>query len=168
MTEMIGRNKLMLRKAGKVFYHEEEIIEHLEGLQIFIRPSQPDYEPEVVFRELVTENSLNEWRSLASNQPNSELTFTSETEIFDMIINSTSMFSFPVTKLKNAIYLLYVFDGEILVNDKLNIQKGESVITDEISTYFSCDHSSEVVLFVTDSKQDCYKKGMFSGNKFQN
>jgi quercetin 2,3-dioxygenase len=37
-TETISRKKLMLMKAGKVFYHEELMIDKLEGLQIFIHP----------------------------------------------------------------------------------------------------------------------------------
>ncbi len=39
-TEFISRKKLMLMKSGKVFYHEEQIIDKLEGLQIFIRPQK--------------------------------------------------------------------------------------------------------------------------------
>ncbi len=168
ITETISRKKLMLMKAGKVFYHEEKIIDRLEGLQIFIRPSNADYHPEVVFRDLETENSLNSWRLLASNQSASELTFTSETEIFDMTIKSNNIFSFPQTNLNNTIFLLYVFQGSLSINNSLIIRKGESVVTDEISTCFSSEHGAEVVLFVTNSQQDCFKEGMFSGNKFQN
>ena len=54
-VEYIGKNKLMLMKAGKSFYHEERIIdegEPLEGLQIFIRPGKKDLKPEVIFMDL--------------------------------------------------------------------------------------------------------------------
>ena len=34
----ISRKRLMLMQAGSIFYHEERILEPLEGLQIFIRP----------------------------------------------------------------------------------------------------------------------------------
>ena len=42
-VKIIGKNRLMLMKAGKSFYHEEKIMgaeEPLEGLQIFIRPGR--------------------------------------------------------------------------------------------------------------------------------
>lgn len=165
ITETISRKKLMLMKAGKVFYHEEKILDRLEGLQIFIRPIIADYNPEVLFYDLEEEDSINKWRLLASNQPNSNFNFTSETEIYDMTINNDETFILPETEIENPIFLLYSFQGNILVNENISLSKEESIVTDEIDTSFSSNKGAEVVLFITNQRQNCFKEGMFSGNK---
>jgi quercetin 2,3-dioxygenase len=165
ITETISRKKLMLMKAGKVFYHEEKIIDRLEGLQIFIRPMTAGYEPEVLFYDLEVEDSIDTWRLLASNRKSSYLNFTSETEIFDMAITSGNNFSLPLSEIDNPIYILYAFQGTLLVNNQIKISKGECVVSDEKDLIFSTPNSSEVVLFITNKEQECYKQGMFSGSK---
>jgi redox-sensitive bicupin YhaK (pirin superfamily) len=117
ITETISRKKLMLMKAGKVFYHEEKIIDRLEGLQIFIRPETADYEPQVIFYDLTNEDSINTWRLLASNNEKSKLNFTSETEILDITINDNHIFNLPEIQLENGIFILYTFQGSLIVND---------------------------------------------------
>lgn len=164
-TETISRKKLMLMKAGKVFYHEEKILERLEGLQIFIRPMTADYEPQVLFDDLETDDSINTWRLLASNKQNTKLIFTSETEIFDITINDNQIFDLPKIQLENGMFVLYVFQGSLIVNDTLKLSKGECVISDETNVTFKTDTGAEVVLFVTNKEQKCFKNGMFSGNK---
>lgn len=166
IRETVSRKKLMLMKAGKVFFHEENIIDELEGLQIFIRPKIPDYEPTVIFRDLDTEDSLNAWRLLASNNLNEPLNFSSETEIYDMTIHSNLQFELPDTKLENALFLLYNFQGSITVNNSIHLSKGECVVSDQRNTFFSTKSSAEIVLFVTNKDQTCYKEGMFSGNNY--
>jgi redox-sensitive bicupin YhaK (pirin superfamily) len=165
ITETISRKKLMLMKAGKVFYHEEKIIDRLEGLQIFIRPMTADYEPEVLFRELENEDSMNAWRLLASNQGNEMMNFTSETEIFDITINNQQTFSLPESQIKDAVFVLYAFQGSCKVNNILQLSKKECIVSDERGLIFSTDKGAEIVLFVTNKNQDCFKQGMFSGNK---
>jgi redox-sensitive bicupin YhaK (pirin superfamily) len=165
ITETISRKKLMLMKSGNVFHHEEKIIERLEGLQIFIRPMTADYEPEILFLDLESEDSINIWRLLASNSKNTKLNFTSETEVFDITITESKSFSLPQTDIKNAIFILYTFQGNMKVNDSILLSKGECVIFDETNINFSTNSKAEVVLFVTNKNQDCFKQGMFSGNK---
>lgn len=167
ITETVSRKKLMLMKAGKVFYHEEKIIDRLEGLQIFIRPMTADYEPQVLFRDLDNEDSINTWRLLASNRTNEKLNFTSETAIFDITITDNRNFSLPVTEVKNPIFIIYTFQGSLKVNDSILLNKGECVIFDETIIHFSTNSKAEVVLFVTNKNQDCFKQGMFSGNKYE-
>ncbi len=165
ITETISRKKLMLMKAGKVFYHEEKIIDRLEGLQIFIRPIMADYEPEVLFQDLESEDSINTWRLLASQNKNAKLNFTSETEIFDITITEGKTFSLPKTNIENATFILYAFQGNVKVNEILEFGKGECLIFDETNISFITSSKAEVVLFVTNRNQDCFKLGMFSGNK---
>ncbi|MDX2282770.1 MAG: pirin family protein [Bacteroidia bacterium] len=162
-TEIISRNKLMLMKAGRVFYHEEKILDRLEGLQIFIRPMTADYEPEVLFEELDPEDSPDRWRLLASDRPSSHLRFTSRTEIFDASLSSGTTLAFPETELPQAMYILYAFQGSLLVNGSIALSKGESILTDDAGLSFSASSRAEAVLFITDPGQACFKQGMFSG-----
>ncbi len=166
-SEIIGRNKLMLMNSGEVCYHEESITNGLEGLQIFIRPKIANSPSQVDFLTLDPENSYDTWRLLASNRHESKLKFTSETEIFDMSISEAKLHHFPETQVDNPFYILYCFQGEISVNQSFNITKGESILTDEPLTYFETSSSAELVLFITDIAQGCYKKGMFSGNQYR-
>lgn len=165
ITATIGRKKLMLMKAGKVFYHEEKIIDRLEGLQIFIRPKTADYEPQVLFYELENEDSINTWRLLAASHNHTNLAFTSETEVFDITINDKQLFYLPESALENPVFILYAFQGTCKVNESLALNKGECLIFDEPNISFTTDTEAELVLFVTNKDQDCYKQGMFSGNK---
>ncbi len=164
ITETIGNDKLMLMKAGRVFYHEEKIIQRLEGLQIFIRPMTADYEPEVIFYDLA-EPWIDTWRLIASPRAVSKLTLTSETEIFDLKVKQKDVITLPPTKLQHAVYILYAFQGELLINNEKRVAKSECIITDEANLFFSAKENSEVVVFITDSQQDCFKTGMYSGNK---
>jgi hypothetical protein len=165
ITETISRKKLMLMKAGKVFYHEERIGDRLEGLQIFIRPMTADYEPEVLFYDLEPEDSLDAWRMLASNRPSSPLRFTSETEIHDLTLEGGEAFRFPETEIENAVYILYVFQGNLSAHGNIELAKGESLFADESGISFSSAHGAEVVLFITNQDQRCFKNGMYSGNQ---
>jgi quercetin 2,3-dioxygenase len=164
-TATIGRNKLMLMRAGKVFYHEEKIIDGLEGLQIFIRPKQANDAPTVEFHELITEDSINGWRQIAGNTTDSHLRFTSETAIYDCTINNDQQYELPQVAIDNAVFLLYVFQGSIILDNNINLSKGESVVTDQKIVSFGTKLGAELVLFVTNAEQDCFKGGMFSGNQ---
>ena len=161
----ISRNKLMLMKAGKVFYHEEKINDRLEGLQIFIRPKNADYEPEVIFYDLEKEDSMNNWRLLASNNTDTKLNFTSETEIFDMHITNQDYYELPKTSIKNPIAILYTFQGEMVVNNEIKLTKGESLIIKNEKIKIKTTKTAELVYFVTNEFQECFKSGMFSGNQ---
>lgn len=166
-TETISRKKLMLMKAGKVFYHEEQMLDKLEGLQIFIRPQTKDYIPEVIFHELENENSVNEWRLLASSNSKTEIEFTSETEIYDIQIDNHEIYKTPISELENSISILYVFQGQISLENNLTLTKGECIIFDEKEVSFNTTSTAELVLFATNKNQNCFKEGMFSGNKKQ-
>lgn len=166
-TETISRKKLMLMKAGKVFYHEEQMLDKLEGLQIFIRPQTKDYNPEVIFHDLENENSVNQWRLLASNNTKTKIQFTSETEIYDIQIDNNEIYKTPISELENSTSILYVFQGEISVENDLTLTKGECIIFDEKQVSLSTNSTAELVLFVTNRNQECFKEGMFSGNQKQ-
>jgi redox-sensitive bicupin YhaK (pirin superfamily) len=165
MRQTITRKKLMLMKAGKVFYHEEQMIDKLEGLQIFIRPKTKDYDPEVIFYDLPHPDSNNTWRHIASNKPITPLQFTSETDIYDIQINNSDNYETPISELENPVSILYLFQGAVTVNNEINLIKGECVIFDDDRLILNTTDTAELVLFITNKEQECFKGGMFSGNQ---
>jgi redox-sensitive bicupin YhaK (pirin superfamily) len=167
-TELITPTRLMLMKAGKQFYHEEEILEEQEGLQIFIRPGKKDNAPEVIFQELDVVHSLNEWRLIASpDKEKTPLELSSNTWIYDMQIIPGKSFSLPDEIKPDFGYLLYVFQGNIIVNQMINLSKGESLFIRDENIQFETKDNAELVLFETDTKAPYYDGGMYSGNKRQ-
>ncbi|MCU0449525.1 MAG: pirin family protein [Bernardetiaceae bacterium] len=166
VTALIGRQKLMLMKAGRVFYHEEKILEPLEGLQIFIRPRERDTEPVVSFSDLPQADSLNEWRLLASPTAATPLRFTSQTWIYDATLQAGQSLELPPLPQTGLTALLYVFQGALTVNAEV-LQKGECVIIQDEAVTLATPGGAELVLFFTDPHSPYYDGGAFSGNQFK-
>lgn len=167
-TEYITPTKLMLMRAGKLFYHEEAILEEQEGLQIFIRPGEKDAKPEVIFQELEEVHSMNEWRLVASpDREKTPLQLSSQTWIYDMQITPGKTFELPQKFADNFHCLLYAFQGSLTVNGNISLSKGESLFIKEENVSFQTDDRAEIVLFVTDINAPYYDGGMYSGNQRQ-
>lgn len=170
--ETIGGNKLMLMKAGKLFYHEEQILaehEEFEGLQIFIRPGEKDLKPEVVFWDLEELHSENKWRLLASPTNETTFQFSSQTWVYDMKLLAGDQTTLPNLARSGLTCLLYVFKGSVEVapetNRSISLLKKESVVIKNETIMVSADQDAELVLFVTDEQSEIYSDGMYSGNK---
>lgn len=165
----IGNKTLMLMKAGKSFFHEEKIIgtpEPLEGLQIFIRPGQADLDPEVIFMDLDELHSENQWRLLASPDPATVFQFSSQTWLYDMKLPANSRSNLPDLPKAGLTSLLYVFNGEVVINGSIGLQKKDViVIKDDPVSIETMNADAELVLFVTDERSPVFKDGMYSGNK---
>ena len=162
----ITPNKLMLMKAGKIFYHEETVEAQIEGLQIFIRPREKDLKPEVVFWDLPEVYSLNKWRLIASPYNETALEFSSETWIFDLKVEGITSFNLPKFPKKGLTAILYIFQGLAKVNEEYELEKGEMIVfKDEENLNIMADDGSEIVLFLTDESSNFYSDGMYSGNK---
>lgn len=165
----IGCKTLMLMKAGKSFFHEEKIIgvpEPLEGLQIFIRPGQADLKPEVIFMDLEQYHSKDKWRLLASPDPETVFQFSSQTWLYDMKLSANRSGDLPVLARPNLTTLLYVFGGEVVVNDTIGLKKKDALlIKDEPVSIQTKGVDAELVLFVTDENAPLFKGGMYSGNQ---
>jgi len=165
-SEWITPQRLMLMKAGKLFYHEEAIINEQEGLQIFIRPGKKDSVPEVVFQELETVHSKDNWRLIASpDKEKTELQLSSDIWIYDMLATPSHTYTLPEKFGANYGCLLYVFQGGITVNESINLSKGESLFIQDEAIIFRTNKRSELVLFVTDTQSPYFDGGMYSGNK---
>lgn len=167
--ETIGAKRLMLMKAGKLFYHEENIngtSEVFEGLQIFIRPGERDITPEVSFLDLEQIDSENKWRLLASPSPESILQFSSQTWVYDIKI-SEGMVDSPEFPGENLTALLYVYQGSVEVNQKISLQKKECLLFKDEKISIQSSQHAELVLLVTDENSPVFKKGMYSGNQYK-
>ena len=166
--EFITPGRLMLMKAGKIFHHEEAVHESVEGLQIFIRPQEKDTDPEVIFDELNEIHSNNDWRLIASPDKNkTKLQLSSDTWIYDTKITVGNTMQLPENPQPYFGYLLYVYQGTIVINEKVSLTKGESVFISDENIKFTTETEAELVLFATNTQSPYYDGGMYSGNKIQ-
>lgn len=162
IRKVVGGTTLMLMKAGEIYHHEEKMTA-LEGLQIFVRPLKKDMPAGVEFAELETLHSPNQWRLIAS-QNDGYLQFTSDVSLYDMQLDAGSRQTLPaVAQGKTAV--LYVYQGEILLNGEKLAKKDVALIQNENAEIHS-QNGAELVLFVADERSESYKDGMFSGNRF--
>ena len=168
-TEIIRNNKLMLMKAGHLFYHEEKVFGDagtLEGLQIFIRPARKNLVPSVTFLDLENAVSPNIWRLLASPDAENALQFSSKTWVFDIMANAGTELNLPFLSSDKLTVLLYVFNGKISVNHQFILSKMEGLVMNDEHPIIEPLEDSEMVLFVTDESAEIFKGGMYSGNQF--
>lgn len=166
-VEYIGGKRLMLMKAGNYFQHEERIIDEgkpLEGLQIFIRPGKKDLKPQVIFFDLPELHSSNKWRLLASPTDKTIFQFSSQTWLYDTKLSKNNVMELPKFVEENLTCFLYVFQGEVTINDTIQLVKKESIIIKNETVSIKASTDSEMVLFVTNEKSEIFKQGMFSGN----
>jgi redox-sensitive bicupin YhaK (pirin superfamily) len=165
-TADIKSDKLMLMKAGKIFYYEESVLGQIEGLQIFIRPGKKDSKPEVVFHDLQEIYSLDEWCLVASPTEKSSLQFSSQTWVSDLKANKATSFTLPELPKDNLTAILYVFQGFAEINDNYQLLKGECIVfKEEKNTDIEVENGTELVLFLTDENSDYYDAGMYSDNQ---
>jgi len=170
-TDVISNQKLRLMNAGTTFYHEERVLEEsdaLQGLQIFLRPQKSGLFPRVQFYELSEVHSPNQWQILAGKKDNLPLQIRSSTWVYDMRLANGVQQTLPKLPTENASCLLYVFDGEVLINNTTTLAKGESIFLENESIHFEALQTSDLVLFVTDKTTEYTTNGMYSGNQNKN
>lgn len=165
--EMISNQRMMMMNAGAIFQHEELVQDGavLTGLQIFLRPERKGLDPMVQFHDFTEPHSTNKWRALAGKENTYPLQIRSSTWLYDIRMekeNSQTLPSLPVT---NTSRLLYVFDGEVLVNEKITLTKGESIFVEDETIDINAVQMSDVVLFITDKNAEYSTEGMYSGNQ---
>ena len=166
--ETVDRNRLMLMKAGKLFYHEEWIdgkSESHEGLQIFIRPGVKDLKPEVIFEDIEQGHSENVWRLLASPASDSPLRFSSQTWVYDIKLSPATTVNLPDMPGNNLTALIYVYQGSLNIRQNLDLGKKEALLVRNEKVSIQTATGAELVLFYTDESAPIFKGGMFSGDK---
>jgi redox-sensitive bicupin YhaK (pirin superfamily) len=165
--EEISNTRLMLMNAGHSFQHEERILgakgESMQCLQIFVRPSESDLEPQVQFHDFGTPYSQSSWRLIAGPKE-APLTFRSQTWLHDIRLSKDEEASLPNVPVLGVSRILYVFEGRAKIGN-VELESGESVIiNDNVAHTLKAEQDTDLVLFTTDPKADFFREGMFSGN----
>ncbi|MBE9464013.1 pirin family protein [Dyadobacter sp. UP-52] len=166
--DTITSTRLMLMKAGKLFYHEELIdgqSEPFEGLQIFIRPGAKNLKPEVTFQNLGQRDSENTWRLLASPTSQTTLRFSSQSWLYDNNVSAGTITELPEMPDNDLTALLYIYQGSVQVNGHIDLEKNEALIVVKEVISIKTGTGAEMVLFYTAEHGSIFKDGMFSGNK---
>src|SRR5690606_7026080 len=114
---------LMMMNAGKSFWHEEKVKEdHVEMLQIFIRPRESDLEPVIQFHEKPRYNR--DWYLMAGPEKSeAPLYVRQQVYIFDAHPKQGEKLEIP--HYQGFQPFLYVMDGSVEVNGMM-IKKYEA------------------------------------------
>ncbi|WP_342332865.1 pirin family protein [Pedobacter sp. FW305-3-2-15-E-R2A2] len=166
-TDVISNQRLMMMNAGANFYHEEQVLEEggvLEGLQIFIRPETADLPPQVQFHQLPETYSRNHWRNIAGKGDDFPLQIRSNTWLMDLRLEKGEEIVLPESPSENCVFLFYVFDGKINVNETMVLIGGESTLVEMESPTFRAMETSDVILFITQRDAHHFDEGSYSGN----
>jgi redox-sensitive bicupin YhaK (pirin superfamily) len=167
LTDIISNKRLMMMNAGALFQHEELVLdgEDLQGLQIFLRPEKTGLKPMVQFHDFPEAYSINQWRAIAGKESSFPLQVRSSTWLYDIRMEKNNHQILPQLPVANASSLLYVFEGEIRVNESIVLTRGESVLVERENIQLSALKTSDVVLFITDKHSRYSEEGMYSGNQ---
>ena len=168
IIEVVSNKRLMMMNAGELFYHEELCLEDEEGLQIFIRPEGKNLKPKVQFYDLLKIHSINKWRLIAGDSKDAPLEIRSKTLIYDLRLEVEKDSVLPELENNESTLLFYIFDGKALVNESIELIKGESLIIKDEKIKFKATQTTDIVLFVTDENSLYFENGMYSGNKWRN
>lgn len=165
--EEVSNTRLMLMNAGHSFQHEERILgakgESMQCLQIFVRPSESDLEPQVQFHDFGTPYSHGAWRLIAGPEE-APLIFRSQTWLHDIRLSKDEEVPLPTVPVPGVSRILYVFEGRAKIAN-VELESGESVIiNDNVAHILKAEQDSDLVLFTTDPNADFFREGMFSGN----
>lgn len=166
-TGIISNQHLMMMNAGAKFSHEEGVLEAggvLEGLQIFIRPEVGGLRPQVQFHQLPEIYSTNQWRKIAGNGKDYPLQIRSNTRLMDLRLEKGEEIFLPEPVNADDTLLFYVFNGDVQVNDNINLRTGESVLIEKENPQFTALEASDIVLFITQTNAAHFDGGMYSGN----
>lgn len=154
---------LMMMNAGKSFWHEEKVKQdHVEMLQIFVRPRETDLNPDIQFHEKPIANR--DWYLMAGPEGSEAPLFVRQNVyIFDAHPKQGDQLNIP--SYKNFIPFLYVMDGEITAGE-LIVRKYEAITDlDEALPVIQINKDSTLVLFLVDMNAQMSLMGTISGVK---
>jgi quercetin 2,3-dioxygenase len=166
-VEIITNKIIMMMNAGALFQHEEQVLENsdvLTALQIFFRPEAGGLTPKVQFHDFSSATTTNKWRAIAGKESSYPLQVRSSSWLHDIQMETGNIQSLPIMPVKDATCLIYLFAGEITVNENINLKKGESVLVENETIELKALQTSDVVIFITDKNSTYFKDGMYSGN----
>lgn len=166
-TDTISNNRLMMMNAGAKFSHEEKVLEEggiLTGLQIFLRPKTSGLPSQVQFHTLAEIHSTDRWRKIAGHDESYPLQIRSDTGIMDLRLEKGREISLPENLPDASTCLLYVFNGEVKINDATALKTGESLLIEGEHPKIYASKTTDIVIFVTHMNAQHYDGGMYSGN----
>ena len=158
---------IMLMNAGSGIYHEESIpadryTDDVRLLQIFIRPENENDPPQVQFAN-AGELTPNQWRLVAGlKSSNAPLEIKSNILVYDIQTENTTTINLPAPFFKVTIYFVYIFSGEININ-QTTLAQGDSFVTDDRSYTIKSNPKSTIVCFMIDKEATYTRNGMYSG-----
>ncbi|MEH7238678.1 pirin family protein [Bacillus sp. JJ1562] len=157
----ISPGNLMMMNAGKSFWHEEKVKnDHVEMLQIFVRPRNTDLEPTIQFHEKPNRNR--DWYLMVGpEESQASLKVRQNVYILDAHPKQGDQLDIPVYQGLQP--FLYVLDGELAVGD-LQIRKMEAITDLEGALPpITAVTDTTVVLFFVDMKAPMSMMGTISG-----
>ncbi len=145
-------------------WHEERVPddrEPVEMLQIFVRPPEDELPPNFQHREFPQTESLNAWRLLAGpEKSNAPFTLRNAVWLYDAHLERTSLRTPHSAGLDEQ---LYIFRGEVSVNDH-RLATGDSlIILEEEPVEISATESADLILFQVNRASPASRSGTLSG-----
>lgn len=159
----VNRGNLMLMNAGSSFWHEEKVKEdHVEMLQIFVRPREADLEATIQFHEKPVANR-NWYMMVGPEGSEAPLFVRQQVYILDAHPRKGDTLEVPIKDGYQP--FLFVMDGSIKVNDQ-EVSKLEA-ITDLEQPLPSIEilEDSTLILFLVDLDASMSLSGTISGIK---
>jgi redox-sensitive bicupin YhaK (pirin superfamily) len=162
--EEVGESRFMMMNAGRSFQHEEHMLpgDHIEALQIFLRPRAPDLEPGVQFHDFAQARSEGAWRLLGGPM-DAPLEIRAQAWVRDAYLAARTALPLPPPDAPASVHLLFVLSGVVRVGD-LTAEAGQSVYIPEGGLLVEALADADLVLLSTDPAAPAFDRGMFSGN----
>ncbi|WP_026906841.1 pirin family protein [Paucisalibacillus globulus] len=159
----ITPGNLMMMNAGSSFWHEEKVKEdHVEMLQIFVRPRETDLEPNIQFHEKPVQNA--DWYLMVGPEDSdAPLHVRQSVYIYDANPKQGEQLVIPNSQELQP--FLYVMNGEIQVGE-WSINKYEAVtdLESPLPPIYAKEEST-LVLFFVDRNAPMSLMGTISGKR---
>jgi len=159
----INRGNLMLMNAGASFWHEEKVKEdHVEMLQIFVRPREATLEATIQFHEKPVSNE--DWYVMVGPE-GSEAPLHVRQQVYIMDAHPRKGDTLDVPKMNGYKSFLFLMDGSIQI-DGVKVYKLEAITDiDQPLSSIEVIEDATVVLFFVDMDAPMSLSGTISGRK---
>lgn len=159
----ITPGNLMMMNAGSSFWHEEKVKEeHVEMLQIFVRPRETDLEPTIQFHEKPVHNP--DWYLMVGPE-GSEAPLHVRQNVYILDAHPIQGDEIEIPFYKGFQPFLYVMDGEIEI-EEVRVSKYEAVtdLDNSLPPIYTTENAT-LVLFLVDRNAPMSLKGTISGKR---
>lgn len=159
----VNRGNLMLMNAGSSFWHEERVKEeHVEMLQIFVRPKEADLEATIQFHEKPVANR--DWYMMVGPEGSEAPLFVRQ-QVYILDAHPLKGDTLELPKMEGFKPFLFVMDGSIMVGET-EVNKLEAVTDLEQSLpKVEILEDTTLVLFLVDLNAPMTLSGTISGKQ---